>query len=65
MQVQVHDITIDFHIVLELMDDMLREYLYDNFITTEQMFVNRYCKLHHEIYGEPFQITHQSIGGQN
>lgn len=65
MQVQVNGITIDFHTALELMDEDLREYLYDNCITTEQLFVNRYCKLHREIHGEPFIIFHHtSTGGQ-
>lgn len=46
--------TID--IAANLMDDDIREYLHMEGITDPQEFIDRYCALHSEKYGEEFTV---------
>lgn len=39
-----------------LMDDEIREAIHAEGITDPQEFINRYCELHYERYGENFTV---------
>lgn len=47
---------IDFQAAVALMDDDLREQAHRIVINDEQAFLDCYCSLHHEKFGEQFQV---------
>ena len=52
-----YDKEVDFEVAVNLMDDELREQIHQEFAPcTEQEFYNRYCKEHHNKFGEEFVI---------
>lgn len=48
---------IDFAAAAALMDDDLRERAHQIVINDEQAFLDCYCSLHAEKYGEEFQVS--------
>lgn len=48
---------VDFDACVNLMDDDLREQAHAELAPcTEQEFIDRYCQLHFDKYGEDFQV---------
>lgn len=51
------DMVVDFDACVNLMDDELREQAHRELAPcSEQEFIDRYCQLHTQKYGEDFQV---------
>lgn len=57
LNVNGRDFEVDFDACVNLMDDELREQVHAELAPcTGQEFLDRYCELHLEKYGEDFQV---------
>ena len=57
LNVNGRDFEVDFDSCVNLMDDELREQVHAELAPcTYQEFLDRYCELHLEKYGEDFQV---------
>lgn len=57
MKVMLNGCEVDFDACVNMMDDDLREQAHtEHAPCTEQEFIDRYCQLHFDKYGEEFQV---------
>ena len=57
LTVNGYDRKVDFDACVNMMDDDIREQVHFELAPcTDQEFLDRYCQLHEEKYGEEFQI---------
>ena len=57
MKVMLNGCEVDFDACVNMMDDDLREQAHTELAPcTEQEFIDRYCQLHFDKYGEEFQV---------
>lgn len=57
MKVMLNGYEVDFDVCVNMMDDEIRESIHADMAPCgEQEFIDRYCQLHFDKYGEKFQV---------